>query len=200
MALLPPFLKEQRHHWKARAMLNKEFREMFFAEIISLTGGLLAGAILASYINKILLIPGLFILLPGFLEMRGNISGSLAARLSTALDLKKTPAKIIGNKLVNKNIIATFIEALVVALSLATIAYFVTYFVFGTATFEIFLVALIATILANFIESILTVCITFGLFKRGFDPTNTMGPYVTTSGDIVSVISLLAAIVIIAWI
>jgi hypothetical protein len=33
-------------------MLNKEFREIFSAEIISMTGGLLAGSILAAYIDK----------------------------------------------------------------------------------------------------------------------------------------------------
>jgi mgtE-like transporter len=200
MATLPPVLKSRKHHWKARAMLNKEFREIFSAEIISMTGGLLAGSILAAYINKILLIPGLLILLPGFLEMRGNISGSLAARLGTALDLKKIPIKIDGSKVVSKNIAATFIEALAVALSLALVAYVITYFVFGTATLEIFLIAIIAALLANVIEATLTVYTTFWLFRKGHDPNNIMGPYVTTTGDIVSVVSLLVAIAVIAWI
>ena len=200
MATLPLFLKPHKHHWKARAMLNKEFREIFSAEIISMTGGLLAGSILAAYIDKILLIPGLLIFLPGFLEMRGNISGSLAARLGTALDLKKIPVKIDGSRFVSKNVAATFIEAFAVALSLAFVAYLVTYFVFGTATFEIFWIAIIAAVLANVIEAILTVHATFWLFKKGHDPNNIMGPYVTTTGDVVSVISLLLAIVVIAWI
>lgn len=200
MATFPPVLKSRKHHWKARAMLNKEFREIFSAEIISMTGGLLAGSILAAYINKILLIPGLLILLPGFLEMRGNISGSLAARLGTALDLRKIPVKIDGSRVVSKNIAATFIEALAVALSLAAVAYAVTYFVFGAATLEIFWIAIIAALLANLIEATLTVYTTFWLFRKGHDPNNIMGPYVTTTGDIVSVISLLVAIGVIAWI
>ena len=199
MATLPPFLAKRRHHWKARSMLEKEFKEIFVAEIISITGGLLAGAILAKYINQLLLIPGLFILLPGFLEMRGNISGALAARFGTALDLKQIPARISG-RFVSDNVIATFIEALIVATSLAAVAYGITYFVFGAATIKIFLVAIIAALMSNFIEAILTTQTTFWLFKKGHDPNNIMGPYVTTTGDIVSVFCLLFAIMVVSWI
>src|SRR3989344_1108100 len=128
-ATLPPFLAKHRHHWKARSMHKKEFNEIFAAEIISISGGLLAGTLLATFLDKILLIPGLLILLPGFLEMRGNISGSLAARLGTALDLKKISPAIENNSVVKQNIFATFAEAVIVALSLAFVAYIVTYII-----------------------------------------------------------------------
>jgi mgtE-like transporter len=200
MATIPPILAPHRHHWKARSMLHKEFKDIFAAEIISMTGGLLAGTLLAIYIDKLLLIPGLFILLPGFLEMRGNISGALAARLGTALDLRKMPAIISKNGDIKQNILATFVEVLVVALSLATVAYAVTYFIFGTATLLIFLIAIIAALISNFIEVTLTTYTTFWLFKKGHDPNDIMGPYVTTTGDIVSVASLLIAITIVIWI
>ncbi|MEM4248039.1 MAG: magnesium transporter, partial [Candidatus Nanoarchaeia archaeon] len=165
-----------------------------------ISGGLLAGALIAAHIDKILLIPGLFILLPGFLEMRGNVSGALAARFGTALDLKFIPPRIRGNKVVSQNIFATFVEVLIVALSLAAIAYFVTYFLFGNATLEIFAVAVIAALVSNIIEATLTTITTFQLYKMGHDPNNIMGPYVTTTGDIISVFSLLLAVFVIAGI
>ena len=199
-ATLPPFLTERKHHWKARSMLNKEFKEVFVAEIISVTGGLLAGSLIAIYIKQLLLIPGLFILLPGFLEMRGNISGALAARLGTALDLKFIKPRIRGNKVVPQNILATFIETLIVALSLAAVAYAVTYLLFGNATLEIFAVALIAAFISNIIEATLTTITTFWLYRAGHDPNNVMGPYVTTTGDIISILSLLFAVFIISLI
>src|SRR3989344_6052583 len=64
-----------------------DFREMLAVEIISVTGGLLAGVALASMTDQISLIPGLFILIPGFLEMRGALSGMMSARLSSGLFL-----------------------------------------------------------------------------------------------------------------
>ena len=197
---LPEILAPHKHHWKAKAHVGREFREIFTAELISVTGGLLAGTILAIYINQILLIPGLLILLPGFLEMRGNISGALAARLGTALDLKRIPPKISGSNFVKQNIWATFAETIVVALSLAAVAYAVTYFIFGAATLKIFLIAIMAALLSNAIESFLTTHATFWLYKKGHDPNNVMGPYVTTTGDIVSVFSLLLAILAVSWI
>ena len=89
--------------------MDEEFREIFFSEIISITGGLFAGTMLAVFVNKLFLIPGLLILLPGFLEMRGNISGSLAGRLSVDLHLKKLkPAlKFKNNVLLKDNIAAS---------------------------------------------------------------------------------------------
>jgi len=200
MANVPQFLVKRNHHWKVRSMLDKEFGEMFVAEIISISGGLLAGALLAAYLQQILLIPGLFILLPGFLEMRGNISGALAARIGTALDLHRIPSRPDHNKVVGPNIFATFVEVLVVAMSLAVVAYVVTYIFFGTATLLIFPIAFIAALLSNVIEAPLTAYTTFWLFKKGHDPNNIMGPYVTTTGDIISVVSLLAAIFIVTWI
>ena len=53
-----------------------DFREIVSAEFISITGGLMAGLILSFMLDKIYLVPGLFILIPGFLEMRGSLSGS----------------------------------------------------------------------------------------------------------------------------
>ncbi len=191
---------EHKHHWKARAVLKKEYEEIFIAEIISISGGLLAGTLLAFYINQILLIPGLLILLPGFLELRGNVSGALAARLGTALDLKRMRPTLINNKTVNQNILASFIEVTLVALALATVAYVVTYFFFGTATPKIFLIAIIAALTSNLIEVVATTFAVFAIYKAGHDPNNIMGPYVTTTGDIISVLSLLFAIVVASWI
>jgi mgtE-like transporter len=180
-------------HWKAKAIVDKDFREIFSAEIISVTGGVLAGFLLAVILDKILLIPGIFIFLPGFLELRGNISGSLAARLGTALDVGKIKPKYI-QRFTIENFAATFIEVLFVALALAAIAFLLTYFLFGVAVPSLFLIALVASLVSNLVESSLTILTTIWLFKKGHDPNNIMGPYVTTTGDIVGVLSLMLAI------
>ena len=67
-------------------------KEMFASEFVSVTGGVAAGTLLAFYTDKLQLIPGLFILMPGFLAMRGSIAASLAARISAALHLKNKTA------------------------------------------------------------------------------------------------------------
>ena len=66
---------------KREKVIDKDFFEISVSELISVTGGIIAGIFLLGLIDKLSLIPGLLILLPGFLEMHGNISGSLTGRL-----------------------------------------------------------------------------------------------------------------------
>ena len=178
-------------------IFDSKFKEIFSWEMISIFGSLGAGSLLAIYLNKVLLIPGMLILLPGFLEMRGNISGSLAARLSSGLFLGVIKPNKVKTKIIKGNILAAFLLALIVSFSLGIITFLFTYFVFHTLVYKLILLPLIAGIIANLIEVPLTLFTTFYLFKKGHDPNNIMGPLVTSTGDITSVIALLIALVII---
>lgn len=180
-----------------RKTFDKDFKEIFLSQIVSISGGLFAGTLLAYYTDKILLIPGMFILLPGFLEMRGNISGSLASRISSGLFLKIINPDKTNTPIIRGNILASLFLAVIVSFSLGSITCLINYFVFKKFTPEIILVALIAGILANFIEIPLSIITTLKLFKKGHDPNNIMGPFVTSTGDIVSIISILIALLIV---
>jgi mgtE-like transporter len=178
-------------------IFDKGFREIFSSQIISIMGGLIAGIIIAIYMDKLLFIPGMLILLPGFLEMRGNISGSFASRLSSGLFLGIIKPDKFKTKIIKGNLLASFLLAVIISLALGLVAFLLTYFIFKVFILEIILLPLIAGIIANAIEIPLTLIVTFYLFKKGHDPNNIMGPFVTSTGDITSVISLIIALVII---
>ncbi|MEM4240415.1 MAG: magnesium transporter [Candidatus Woesearchaeota archaeon] len=172
----------------------REFEEIFISEFISVTGGVLAGFLLAQATNRLEIIPGILILMPGFLEMRGNISGALAARLSTALHLgwlKKHP------RMLRSNIAAASILAITLSAFLGIVAYIGTLLFFKTNYPKIIVVALVAGIISNFIMIPITTKTTLWLFKKGHDPDNIMGPYITTIGDILSVVSLLIGMMVV---
>ncbi|MBI4447606.1 magnesium transporter [Candidatus Woesearchaeota archaeon] len=179
------------------AIFDANFKEIFSSQLVSIIGGLIAGTILAVYTDQILLIPGMLILLPGFLEMRGNISGSFAARLSSGLFLRVINADRTKTKLIRGNLFASFFLAFFVSLALGVIAFLFNLIVFKLFTLKIIFLPLIAGIIANAIEIPLTLFVTFYLFKKGHDPNNIMGPFVTSTGDITSIASLLIALVII---
>jgi mgtE-like transporter len=179
------------------AFFDKSFKEIFLSQVVSILGGLIAGTFLAVYVDKILLIPGMFILLPGFLEMRGNISGSFASRLSSGLFLRVVNPKKFGTKMIRGNLFAAVLLAVIVSFALGIVAFLFNYFLFHIYTPQIILIPLIAGIIANVIEVPLTLFFTFYFFRKGHDPNNIMGPFVTSTGDVTSVIALLIAILII---
>ncbi len=178
--------------------MNKDFKEIFSSQVISIVGGAVAGIALSVFTNRLEVVPGLLVLLPGFLGMRGNISGSLSARLGSAMHLGKLKPKLKNTKILRENILATLVLAIVVSTFLGLIAYAFTRFAFGIDFPKIILVSVLAGLISNFIQMPLTVLASFYLYSRGHDPDNIMGPYITTLGDIVSVASLLAVILVIA--
>jgi len=175
----------------------KDFDEIVTAEVASTTGGLAAGTMLAFITNRIELIPALLIFLPGFLEMRGNISGSLSARLSSALFLGAAKPKVRKNRILRGNVLAALLLVVVVSLVLGLVAFAANMAFFGVYDFRIVYIALIAGLLSNIVELPIAVLVTFWLFRQGHDPNNIMGPYVTTTGDISSVLAIFIAIVIV---
>ena len=174
---------------------SKDFYEILSSELVATTGGIISGTLLAIFTDKIFLIPGLLVLLPGFLQLKGAIAGTLAARLGTELHLKKiVPGK--KSKLITENNIASFILMFFVSLLLGVIAYFMTFFVFRENHPVLMLIPLVAAIISSVILFPFTTKLTIWLYKNHHDPDNVMGPYVTSLGDIESVIALLIAVVI----
>jgi len=178
-------------------IFDKDFKEIFSSQLVSIAGGLIVGTLLAIYTNQLLLIPGMLIILPGFLEMRGNISGSFASRLSSGLFLNVIKPNNTKTKLIKGNLLASFLLAMSVSFVLGLIAFIFNYFFMGILMYNIILLPLIAGFIANFIEVPLTLFTTLYLFKKGHDPNNIMGPFVTSTGDVTSTISLLIALMLI---
>lgn len=176
-----------------RAEERRDFEEILSAEAVSLTGGVFAGSVLLLFSGALEQLPGLLILLPGFLELRGSVSGALSARLSSGLLLGALKPRW-GGRVLRGNVVAALSIAMIVAAALAALAFVLGGAVFGIADPRIFAVALLAVAVTSLIEVPVTVASTFWLFRRGHDPNNVMGPYVTMVGDVLSVASLMVAV------
>ena len=169
----------------------KNIEEIIFSQAFSIIGGLTAGTILAIYIDKILLIPGLFILLPGFLEMGNAISGSLSSRLSSRLYQRKFTHSIL-----NQNITASFILILISSTFLGILAYLISKFFFNINSVTIIFITIIASIISGLILLPLTSKIVLWLYHHHDDPDNLIGASSTTLGDIINIGAILISIVI----
>lgn len=180
---------------------DRNFKEIFWSQIISIFGGLLAGTVLALYTEKLLLISSMFILLPGFLEMRASISAPLASRLSSGLFLGVISPKknsTTKTRIIQGNVLASFFLSIITAFLLGLIVFAMNYLVFEIYTPKLLFVILIAGVLANALEIPLASFVTFYLFRKGHDPNNIMGPFLTSLGDITSIVALLIALMLLS--
>lgn len=177
-------------------IFDRNFKEIFYSQLFSLAGGLFGGTLLAIYTDKMLIIPGMLILIPGFLEMRGNISGSFASRLSSGLFLHVINPNHKKSRLIKGNLIASFSLAIIVSLAIGLLAFGFNG-IYGNYTPEIIWIPLIAGIISNLIQLPLALGATLYIFKKGHDPNNIMGPFITSTGDVISILSLLLAVMII---
>lgn len=177
-------------------IFDKGFKEILGSQLVSVTGGLIAGVILSIYTENLLLVPGMLVLLPGFLEMRGNISGTFASRLSSGLFLGVINPNRMRTKLIRGNLFASFLLAIFVSIVLGLIAFAFIFVLLQQLEPKIIFVPLVAGIIANAIEIPLTLFATFYFFRKGHDPNNIMGPFITSTGDVTSIVALLVALVV----
>ncbi|MDD5417612.1 MAG: magnesium transporter [Candidatus Nanoarchaeia archaeon] len=174
----------------------REFNQMLSAEIIAVTGGILAGGILAFYKGVITAVPGLLVFLPGFLQLRGALSGALSARVSTALHLG-TVKHLKNSPIIRGNFTATVILTVIASVLLSFFAYFISSLL-GYSDATIIFVGITAGIISGALMIPITFFLCFYVYKKGLDPDNVIGPYISTIGDVVCMASLILAVVIIA--
>ena len=97
-------------------------KESFIALLICALGDLFAGIILGNLTFFLETFPGLLVIIPGAIGMRGNIFGTFASRLSTNLHIGILSPEFKFSEDLNNNIISSFVLTLVLSLFLAIIA------------------------------------------------------------------------------
>ena len=178
---------------KTKKRIDKDVIEILTAELISITIGLIGGYFLANATNSLALLPGFLIMIPGFLEMQGNILGGLAGRIGTALQLKHISTYLHTNSFLTQNLKASIILGIVNSLVLGILAFLISWLIFKAYNPAIILIALFALIISFIIELPLIIIATYWFYNHHYDPDDVMGPYATSIADIISILSLLFA-------
>ncbi|MFB0514306.1 MAG: magnesium transporter [Candidatus Bathyarchaeia archaeon] len=181
--------------------LRKMVKESFFSEVLSISGGTLAGLFLASGAMQNILenFPGLLIMVPGFLGLRGNILGAVSARVGTGLHTGLIEPKITLKGDTAVNFVASLLLSTFVNTLIGVLAYFVSVILgMDAVLWKLMVVGALSGALASVIVGPFTIMLTILVFRKGIDPDSVMGPLVTSVGDITAVICLfLAAILVV---
>jgi len=183
------------------AQLRKMIKESFLSEVLSISGGTLAGLFLASNVMQSLLedFPGLLIMVPGFLGLRGNILGAVSARVGTGLHMGLIEPKITLKGDTATNFVASLFLSMFVNTLIGALAYFASVLLGVNAVlWKLIVVGALSGALASMIVGPFTIMLTILVFRKGIDPDSVMGPLVTSVGDITAVICLfLVAILVV---
>ncbi|PKK86334.1 MAG: divalent cation transporter [Thermoplasmata archaeon HGW-Thermoplasmata-1] len=158
-------------------------------------GQIFTGSILGNMEGILSRTPGLLVLIPAIIGLRGNINAALGARLGSATHLGLIDAKHIWGKELGTNVNSSLILSVIMSLMVGLIAY-ATCRIFGVAGADasnIILIALIAGTVSGVILALLTVGIILLAFRFSLDPDNVTGPALATFGDIITMLCIFGA-------
>ncbi len=171
----------------------KMMKESLAAIIISIATDFLTGFLMGSFSHFFLLLPGLMILVPASISMRGNVFASLGSRLGTALHLGSIEKFSIEEKEVSQNIYATIYITTVMALVLGIITK-ASAIVIGEHAINLYdfmVIAFLSGVVSGAVMLVVTFFITFKSYEHNFDPDNVTSPLITGLGDLFTLPSIL---------
>jgi len=180
-----------------REVATRAYREGIPALAASAVGGLLAGVVLGSMDAEFRAVPGLLVLVPALLATRGNVYGSLGARVATGLHQGLVdPSVRDADPRLFRAVAAAVFNGLLASTFAALVAFGILEAIgAGPAPLSILVaIAILAGILSGVVLSGLVVVVVFAGYRRGYNPDTLVGPLVTTAGDVFGVAFLLLAV------
>ena len=173
---------------------------MLRQSLVSLTlnssTSLVAGAVLGAITDTFERFPGLLVLVPAAIGLRGNVFSALGNRLSTAIHLGNFRMSLRRQTLMGQNVAASLVLTLMLSLLLAVVAKTVAVALGVMNTISILDLALISIVggaLASVVVLVATMLLAAGSVKYGWDLDNLTAPLVSTLGDVLTLPALWVA-------
>lgn len=177
---------------------NSTIKEGLIALLICAVGDLIAGIILGKMTFFLETFPGLLVIIPGAIGMRGNIFSSFASRLSTNLHIGIISPKFELSEQLNYNIFASFVLTLILSLFLGIVANLMCLLLHYPAMslIDFILISVIAGIISNLIMLPITMFVSFKSFQHGWDPDNITSPIIAAFGDLFTLPAIILSVFI----
>jgi mgtE-like transporter len=186
---------------RARRLLDylrserRTLRQGFVALLLGAATAFVAGITLASITDTLKQLPGLLILIPAVLGMRGTIFGAIGARLGTATHTGLFVVTRERTGVLYQNVFVAMVSTLFSSLYLAALAK-LSAMAFNLPAISFFKFVTIA-VAGGIIDSTIILTLTVGLsvlsFRRGYDLDAVSTPVVTAAADMITVPVLFVA-------
>ena len=171
-------------------------RAGFGALVVSTVTGLVAGIVLAHVTGTLERLPGLLLLVPAAVGMRGNVFGALSSRLGTSVHMGTFRLSRRLDTEVGQNLGASVLLSMALALLLGAAAKGFAVF-FGVPHAISLADFIVVSVVGGLIPIGVVMAITVGVSalsaRRGWDLDNVAAPIVTAAADSVTLPSLILA-------
>lgn len=145
-------------------------------------------------------LPGLIVMVPPLLGLRGNINGALASRLGTGLNAGLIRPRLKLSAEIKANLASALILSVIASVTIGIFSFVVnmlmeTFTINATQLLiQLIAIAVIAGFISGLILASLTVVVAIFTFKHGWDPDNITAPLMATIGDFVTIACIFLAV------
>jgi mgtE-like transporter len=178
----------------SRSIIKQSYPFLFATGLGQMVAGLLFGG-MENYLNEA---PGLIVLIPSMIGLRGNIGSALASRLGTATHMGFVSSEQIWNDRSRSEIWTSIILSIFLSVMAGAVAY-LSCLVIGVEHISLGSFLLISTatgVIAGAVLSFMTLSIIFYADRRGADPDNVAAPALATAADIVTLGVLFLVVIV----
>ena len=179
-------------YWRAE---RRTIRQGIVALVVASLGNLVAGLTLGSITGTLERLPGLLVLVPAAIGMRGNIFGALGSRLGTTIHSGLFEVTRRREGIVYQNVAAAVVLTFAVSVILGALAKTLSV-AFGLPAMSIVdfvAISLLGGVLSSVVVGVFTVMLSIRAFRRGWDLDSVAAPLVTAVGDMVTLPTLFLA-------
>lgn len=187
--------RRARHLWAYWRAEQRTLRQGLVALALSTLAGFVAGLTLAHITGTLQELPGLIVLIPAAVGMKGTIFGAIGARLGTANVAGLLEPTLRPGTVLQRNVYVAVVTTFSSALWLAVLSVLASA-AFGEPSISLWRMATVS-IVGGAIGSALILMITLALsvlsYRRGWDLDSVSTPMVTALGDMTTLPSLFLA-------
>ena len=166
--------------------------------LTSLVAGLFLGAITGTFER----LPGLLVLVPAAIGLRGNIFSTFGNRLSTAIHTGQFELTWRRDSVLMQNATASMVLTLAISVALAVLAKIVIAAVGienSVSLLGLVLISVVGGVLASLVVLAASVGLAWGAVRFGWDLDNVVAPVVSTLGDVLTLPALWVAAMLLGF-
>jgi mgtE-like transporter len=190
---------------RLRALLGADasgVRQTLVAQTFNSSTSFVAGAFLGSIRETLKMYPGLLVLVPAAIGLRGNIFGAFGNRMSTALHAGTFRLSARRDTVLGQNILASMVLTVSASLLLAFIAKglaIASGIQDSIPTFDLTTISIVGGVLGSIVVLGLTLGVTAGAVRYDWDLDNVSAPLVGVLGDVLTLPALYLATFLIGF-